>query len=288
MHRTIAIAAAAVAAFAVSLAAAEPPDYAALHNRCTQAYAKNSQDVPNVLAECEQAAAVGVPAAQYVMGALLVNAGSPEHLKRGVEWLEKAVASGSVPAAYQLATVLVLERNDESQARGRDLFRRAVCLGYPPALADLREEGLSIESMRCAKAPNTDFDGEWVVAMKWGKTSEAAPEDSYKINLTGSEARVFVRAGGEWLEVKSGKFTARQFDQSLRVSATDEGWDFDGKWIETWTFDLLRTASDESFVAYLRTVNNPYMPAHLSWQTFSEFVEGTARRRTPQRRLTSR
>lgn len=267
-----------LAALTFSSYAADQPDFSALYHACTEAYAKVPQSAAEVLSKCEQAASAGVPAAQYVLGALLVNRSTPADIAQGAEWLEKAVGSGSVPAAYHLATILVQKSDEASQSRGRDLFNRAVCLGYPPALEALAEEGGSSESIQCTPPPNTDFGGEWIVAVKWDKASNTAPEDSYKINVDGTHARVFVRSGKDWLEVKRGKFAVQKHEQSLRVSATDEGWDFDGKWIETWTFDLLRTGANEAFVTYLRTVNNPYMPAHLSWQTFSDFAEGTARR----------
>lgn len=277
MHTTISPIALVLAALTFSSSAAGQPDLSALYHQCTQAYVKVPQSVTEVLSKCEQAASAGVPAAQYVLGALLVNRGTPAEVARGAEWLEKAVASGSIPAAYHLAPVLVQKSDETSQSRGRDLFKRAVCLGYPPALEALAEHGGS-EAMQCTPPPNTDFGGEWVVAVKWDKASNTAPEDSYKLSVDRTHARVFVRSGKDWVEVKRGKFAVQQHEQSLRVSATDEGWDFDGKWIETWTFDLLRTGPNESFVTYLRTVNNPYMPAHLSWQTFSDFAEGTARR----------
>jgi hypothetical protein len=66
--------------------------------------------------------------------------------------------------------------------------------------------------------------------------------------------------------------------QSAAITAFDSGWDFDGEWIESWTIQLLRVGLDDARVSYLRTVNNPHMPAAISWRTFSSISEGSARR----------
>jgi hypothetical protein len=128
--------------------------------------------------------------------------------------------------------------------------------------------------------PEADFSGEWSLRLKWSKSvpAEAAVE-SYRLVIREGTPRVYYKKDkGDWVEVKAGKFTFTQQDRSATVAVTDSGWDLDGKWIESWTIQLMRTSTDEATVAYLRTVNNAHLLAHLTWRTFATFAEGTASR----------
>jgi hypothetical protein len=208
-----------------------------------------------------------------------VNRGAPADIVTGTEWLEKAVAGGSPPAAFHLASLLLQQKDPSAVARGRELFKSAACAGYPEAVKAVRDAGASIEKLACPPVAETDFSGDWSVRLKWGTTSPAGPAtESYRISIGGGEVHVSMLIGGTWQEVKAGKFTLSQNDRSLTVASTDSGWDFDGKWIESWTLQFMRTSPDDATVAFLRTVNNPYLPAQLSWKTFSTFAEGTAQR----------
>jgi hypothetical protein len=125
----------------------------------------------------------------------------------------------------------------------------------------------------------TDFSGEWILSLKWDKAAPAGPEvQSYRITVGAGAPRVHYKVDEKWIEAKPGRFVMTQNDETATISVSDSGWDFDGKWIETWTIQLLRTGHDEAAASYLRTVNNPHLPAQFSWRTFTTFAEGTARR----------
>jgi TPR repeat protein len=253
-----------------------PIDYSAAYGECTAAVQKSPEEA---LTKCEAPARAGVVGAQYILGALLVNRGAPDDLAKGREWLEKAVAAGSPAAAFHLASLLVQDKNDSAVQRARQLFKTSACAGYPEAVDAVRAAGSSIEQLACTPAADADFSGDWSVSLKWDKTGPAgAGTESYRIAIARNEAHVSMLIDGKWQEVKAGKFTVSQHDRTLTVAVMDSGWDFDGKWIESWTIQLMRTGNDDAAVAYLRTVNNPYLPARLKWRTFSTFAEGAAHR----------
>ena len=274
----------AVISFSLFIAVAVPADaqvplidLANAYSECTAAVRVS---VDEALTKCDAPARGGVTGAQYIMGALLTNRGAGDDMVRGVEWLEKAVAAGSLPAAHQLAIILLQSRDGDSAARAGQLLRSAVCAGYPQAIETLRKAGVNRDSLLCPPAADTDFAGDWTLNLKWDKAGPTGPSTAaYRVTINGPDAHVYIQGEGKWVEVKPGKFTVADHDQSLTIAATDTGWDYDGKWIETWTFQLMRTAPDEAAVAYMRTVNNPYLPSRLSWKTFSTFAEGTATRK---------
>ena len=246
-------------------------EFSDAYSECNRAVQSGAADA---IAKCEQPAKEGIPGAQYALGALLTNRNNGDDMQRGVEFLEKAVASGNPVAAYHLATVLA-ERNQE---RARELFRFAVCAGSPQALAELSRSGVGRETIGCVPSPEADFTGQWSLSLKWDKTAPA--KENYRISIAGGSARVSIEIGGKWTEVK-GAFTVNQLDETITIMNTDSGWDFDGKWVESWTFQLLRTGPDEAKAVYLRTVNNPHLPTRFAWRAFANFAEGTARRLEP-------
>ena len=129
--------------------------------------------------------------------------------------------------------------------------------------------------------PEEDFTGEWIADLKWVKSGAVAAGTSnyqFKIVIANDVPRVFTKFDSTWTEVKPGRFKLEKDGQSATIAAIDRGWDFDGEWIESWTIQLLRTGRDDAHVAYLRTVNNPYMPKTFNWRAFSSFSEGNARR----------
>lgn len=230
---------------------------------------------------CLAPAKVGIPGAQYALGASLVNRNEAGDRTAGIEWLEKSAGSGNPAAAFTLAGILLQEQSPASQARGRDFLKAAVCAGYPHALSALQQGGVKRESVGCLPVPEEDFTGEWIADLKWVKSGVVSAEASnyqLKIVIESDSPRVFAKFDGTWTEVKPDRFKLEKHGQSATVVAIDRGWDFDGEWIESWTIQLLRTGRDEAHVAYLRTVNNPYMPQTFHWRAFSSFSEGSARR----------
>lgn len=90
-----------------------------------------------------------------------------------------------------------------------------------------------------------------------------------------------MHSGESWVETKPGKFRANQVDDTLIVSATDSGWDLDGKWTEAWTVQLLRTTPQEADLVFLRTVNNIHVPEWTGFRTFTTVAQGRATRKSP-------
>jgi len=261
---------------AAHLFAANGPviDYLDAYRDCTKASRVSTEEA---LAKCEAPARGGVPGAQYVMGAFLTNRGKGDDIARGIEWLEKAAAAGSPPAAYHLALVLLAQDEKGSAKHAGELLRSAVCAGYPPAVEALAKAGRKREELECPARAETDFNGNWTVSLKW-ETPPDVPETTYKLSIANDSVRVSMKIDGKWTEVKKGTFTVAQHDETMTVASTDSGWDHDGKWIESWTFQLLRTGPDVASAVFMRTVNNPNMPAGLSWRTMSSFAKGTAQR----------
>jgi hypothetical protein len=233
---------------------------------------------------CLAPAKAGIPGAQYGLGVALVTRNEAGDRTAGIDWLEKSAASGNPAAAFALAGMLLPQEAPASQARGREMLKMSVCAQYPLAVEALRQGGVSVEKIGCTPPPEEDFDGEWIADLKWVKAGAMpTPAQTYqlKLVLTGDRAQVFMKPASEWVEVKAGKFKVQKLNQMVSVTTLDSGWDFDGEWTEAWTIQLLRLGRDEARVSYLRTVNNPHMPAAFSWRAFSAISEGTARR-TPK------
>jgi hypothetical protein len=281
IHSMIAIATFLAATILSSAEASTPAkiEFSMVYHECTQAVQDAAAGVAGALKTCEEPARQGVPGAQYAMGALFVSRGAPADLTDGVQWLEKAIVSGSPAASYLLATVLVSRGDETSVSRARELFKSAVCAGYPPAVEALTKEGVHVDALGCPKTAETDFSGEWLLSLRWDKAAPAGPEtESYRLAIEGGTPRVYFKSEDKWLEAKPGRFVMTQNDETATISVRDIGWDFDGKWIESWTIQLMRTGEEGAAVAYLRTVNNPDLPVKFAWRTFATFAEGTARR----------
>jgi hypothetical protein len=230
---------------------------------------------------CLAPAKVGVPGAQYALGAALLDRDEAGDRTTGIEWLEKSAASGNPAAAFRLAGALLEEESPASQARARDLFKAAACAGYPYALDALQQDGVTRESIGCPPVPEEDFAGEWIADLESvtpGAIGADASKYELKIVIANDSPRVFAKFDNVWDEVKPGRFEVHKHGQTATVAAVDKGWDFDGEWIESWTIQLLRTGRDEAHVAYLRTVNNVYLPRTFPWRAGSVFYKGNARR----------
>jgi hypothetical protein len=60
------------------------------------------------------------------------------------------------------------------------------------------------------------------------------------------------------------------------ISTLDSGWDLDGKWVETWTIQLLRLSDQEAVINFVRTVNNLHIPAASTLKVMTSMAEGKA------------
>jgi len=265
---------------AASLFAAEKavkPDDLTKYHECTAAATKEETTADQMIEACRQPAEAGIPGAQYAYGVGLLGRNQAGDRTAGIDWLEKATASGNPAAAFVLAGVLLQEESPASQERGRSLVRQVVCSGYPPAVSAFAAQGVTADKIRCSPAPDEDFTGEWIADLKWVKVEpvgEGGPQ--LKLIFSKDSVQVFMKSGSDWVEVKPGLFKITHIAQSINVSAMESNWDFDGKWIESWTILMLRTEADKATLSFLRTVNNPHVPADLGWRTFSTLAEGNA------------
>jgi hypothetical protein len=246
------------------------------YQRCQDAASTAKGDVREAIAACAAPAAQGVPGAQYALGALLLNAGGDTRAE-GMAWLEKAVASGHTGAAYLLARVVGVE--PAQRERAKQLMTTAACGDYPVALDELKRAGMTKEQLHCPARADADFTGEWSGPLQWVKISPAAAAGpQLKVVISEGKPSVFFKRGDAWMEVKPGKFTLRQVEQTAVISVIESGSDFDGVWIEAWDIHLLRLNADEAMLSYMRTVNNRDLPASIGWRTFSTVAEGRVRR----------
>jgi hypothetical protein len=145
----------------------------------------------------------------------------------------------------------------------------------------MKNAGVTKEQLHCPARTDADFSGQWSGTLQWlkaGPASAGGPE--MKVVISGGQASVLMKGKGDWIDVKPGKWHVSQVEQTVVLSAIDEGSDFDGVWIEAWDVHLLRLNADEAVMSYMRTVNNRDMPASLSWRTFTTVAEGRVLRST--------
>lgn len=254
----------------------------AKYGDCVTAATAETNSPNDLIKACREPAEAGIPGAQYAFGLGFMSRNEAGDRTAGIQWLEKAAVSGNPAAEFALAGILLQEQSPASVERGRVLLRNSVCSGYPPGVAVLDGEGITRDKLRCAARSDEDFSGEWIADLKWVKIDpmvEGGPQ--LKLLFTSnSSVQVFMKSDSDWTEVKAGQFKVTHLEEVISVSSVDSGWDFDGKWIESWTVQLLRTGSNDARVTFLRTVNNPHVPAAIKFRTFSTLAEGNASRRS--------
>ena len=202
----------------------------AAYEKCQEAVRKNA--VENAIRDCSAPAVQGIPGAQYGLGVLLVNRGTTDDLTAGIKWLEKAHAAGNPAAAFALSRVYGRQSSGEAKKRVHDLFQEAACAGYPAAVSELMKHA----DVTCAER-SPGFVGDWIANLKWVKTELPAEGGfDFKISVgADGTVKVFRKSAAAWSEVKQGKFAISVLDQTAIVSVLDSGWDFEGKWIESWS-----------------------------------------------------
>jgi hypothetical protein len=249
------------------------------YHKCVVAATNEARTADEIIKACTESAEAGIPGAQYALGVGLLSRGQAGDRTRGLQWLEKTSATGHPAAALVLGSLLAQEESPASVERGRGFLQKAVCSGYPPAVSAFAQHGVSPDKLGCVRSADEDFSGEWLADLKWVKIEPfQAGGPQLKMVFEGNNVRVFMKSDSDWSEVKAGKFNVTHLEQSISVSALDSDWDFDGKWIESWTIQILRTGADEARVSFLRTVNNPHVPPELTFRTFSTLAEGKAKR----------
>ncbi len=276
MKRTLLVIAFLATAIAGSAAAKDSIDLDA-YAKCITLATSKEPPPPEADQVCLKPARQGLPGAEYALGAILL---SRQEYPDAIQWLERAAKADNPPAAYLLAEIYLGSQDSDLEKRGRELLEFAICSGYPPAQGSQSRAALG--ELKCSSAERKPFDGSWSATLDWVKqTPGVGNADGLKIVLSGDAAKVLLQSGESWVEFKPGKFRAEQVDETLIVSATDSGWDFDGKWIESWTVQLLRTSPDQADLVVLRTVNNVYVPESTGLRTFATMAQGHASCESP-------
>jgi len=247
--------------------------------KCTAYATSQEAPPPEAVQTCLGPARQGLPGAQYALGAILLARGEPGKAEEAIGWLEKAVQAGHPPAKHLLAVIYLRSGRQDLEPRGKELLKEAICSGYPPA-QEMRSTLVPENGkLDCSGLEPASFDGTWTSSLKWVKaspTSGSNPE--LRLTISKGQAKVYMRARNEWSEVKPGMFQVRQEDESLIVSCLDSGWDLDGKWIESWTLQLLRLSDREAILNFVRTVNNVHVPATSAVKVLTSVAEGKATR----------
>lgn len=244
------------------------------YEACLQAVVED-RDFARRTATCQQAAEAGIPAAQYLLGMLLLE-GEDSRPHIALRWLRLAAERGHPAAQHEVAGLLrdgVGDAGRPDPAAADDYLGRAACAGFPAALLEADERGTAVE------CPETTWSGSWSGELAWIHSSLAEEP--------GSERRITVRLGlgdrprvetlhdGEWVESKPGAFRWVERGPNALVIALEDGWDLDGRWTETSSFALVRTAEDALEVAWTRILHNEHMPETLEGRTLVAVARGT-------------
>ena len=247
----------------------------AAYSRC-RSFATGKQPAPKEAVQaCLVPAEQGSIGAQYALGAILWNRGEKAD---ATHWLEKAAQSGHPQASYLLSGIYMRSKDVLLRARGESLLRDSICAGYRPPQPS-QVEWKPVNRSECVGANLQDFQGKWSAALEWIKPGlVASPAPSLRIEISASALRVFLRTKEDWNEVKPGQFSARQVGETMILTAMNDGWDLDGKWIESWTIHLLRLSDSDASLSYVRTVNNVFLPEGDEFRSFITAAAGKATR----------
>lgn len=110
------------------------------------------------------------------------------------------------------------------------------------------------------ETPLFNLDGEWRGILEPLHGSHLDPRDwnlELKFNIYDGQARVYIRRGAAWQEVKPGRFTIIQHKTNAIIHSIDSG---EG-WVESWVFSLSRHDRDSINIYGNRIINNLMQPA---------------------------
>jgi hypothetical protein len=112
-------------------------------------------------------------------------------------------------------------------------------------------------STRSVAPQNTLFNlnGEWRGTLQPLHGSHLDPRDwklELKFFISAGQARVYIRRGEQWQEVKPDKFQITRHKTNAVIHSMDSG----GGWVESWVFSISRHDSDSINVYGNRIINN--------------------------------
>ena len=242
--------------------------------KCTKARRVKGATPASVLAVCEHPRPWESQPRSTSSGDVLERLdglGSPQD-----EWLTRADPPLLIRQHSTRAGAIRL-RSDKpaDQEEGAKLLRKAACSGFSSRSVD--GEGGGHARAAPMRWVSHELQRYMAARAHANQTAPAgAPPLDYRVTIENDTAKVFYELDGKSIEAKPGKFRIVRQGQTTVISSFDSGWDFEGQWIETWTFHLLRTSEKSAFVNFVRTVNNPYLPVTFNWKTFSVVAEGTS------------
>jgi Sel1 repeat len=278
------LAAATLAAATVAPARAATPDdrAAAGYDRCLQAMVADPVDYAAAVRLCQGPAEAGITGAQYALGELLAADGPTRNLKAAYHWYKLAADGGNPAAQYALSLILANGLGvDADRATGLLYLGLAYCAGFPAAREMVDSQAGGAGRFPCADSQPSDLAGVWSGELTRAAANgdgTAGPPLSVRLTLRADDVAVEVRQGEAWTAVEPGGFHLERRQGTAVATSIDDGWDFDGHWVEAWTFTLVRVDADTLAATCAHTVENLQVPAAVAWRTTSDVSTGRLHR----------
>jgi hypothetical protein len=182
-------------------------------------------------------------------------------------------------ASYQRG--LGYERKGEFGAAIAD-FNEAIKLKIEGDNASKRRDYVSKKKEAIDRATPTlgSLDGTWEGELQsLNKDGTPAKPGSYRIVISGADAKVFILTDGKEREVKPTAFRVQRHLTNAVVLAIDSATDDDGLWVETWSFTVTLKDKNTLITNFSRVVNNANLPLSVDYSKFSRTASGEFQRK---------
>jgi hypothetical protein len=151
-------------------------------------------------------------------------------------------------------------RFDEPDAQRQPVKPTAAAPVTPPVASDspAAEHSSPVASQNIL----FNLNGEWRGVLQPLHGSYLDPRDwklELKLFIAASQARVYIRRGEQWQEVKPGKFRITRHKTNAIIHGIDSG----SGWVESWVFSVSRHDRDSINVYGNRIINNFRQPAEV-------------------------
>ena len=273
--------AAAIAAAGVAVLSARAGASLSPYERCTEAMVADPVDAPAAIRACQQPAEAGITGAQYALGELLAAEGPTRNLKAAVRWYRLAAEGGNPAAQYALALILANGLGvDADRPAALRYLGMSYCAGFPVAVEAVESQQVDPARFGCAADSPPGLDGVWSgeltrVDASAGAGGAKGEPLALRLSIGGDdEFAVEIRDGAAWTEVKPRRFQLVRRKGSAVAYSLDDGWDFDGNWVEAWTFNLVPVDGTTLAATWSRTVENLQVPAASGRRTIHEMATG--------------
>ena len=253
---------------------------AKLYAQCL-AYVQQDSVPEKAVKRCQPLANSDHPGALYAYGLILWNTKSGK-AEEALTVLRKAAEQDHPPARYFLAKIYQANNVTQATPSLEDHARSAYCAGYPEAqeFKTLLATAGSGE-VACEEVTRSRFDGPWTGDLSFWSAPQEKPADGepFKFRLSilaDGTAKSQQWEGGTWVDLKT--LRAQEVDGILTLQSTEAGWDFDGKWVEHWSIQMLRIDDSRARVHWTRTVSNLHLPTDNPDKSFVMAAGGEFRR----------